>query len=221
VARSIDHPFSLAHGHRFMALFHQSRGERDQSREQAERAVALATAHGFSAVLSSANVHRGRAMALGGRVEDGLALMRTWVAACAEIRSECLLPADRAWLAETYGQVGRSRDGLDLVEEALAAATESGNHYYTADLYRVRGTLADSEAEAEASFLEAIAVARRQRAKSFELRAATRLSRLWARQGKARDARALLAEVYAWFTEGFDTPDLIDARALLDELAPR
>ena len=218
VARSIDHPFSLAHCHRFMALFHQSRGERDQSREQAEQAVALATVHGFSAVLSSANFHRGRAMAEEGRAEDGLALMRTWVAACKEIRSECLLPADRAWLAETYGRVGRSRDGRDLVQEALAAATESGNHYWTADLYRVRGTLAESEKDAEASFVEAIAIARRQRAKSFELRAATHLSRLWARQGKTREAHALLAEAYAWFTEGFDTADLKDAGALLEEL---
>ena len=157
-------------------------------------------------------------MAEEGRAEDGLALMCTWVAACKEIRSECLLPADRAWLAETYGRVGRSRDGRDLVQEALAAATESGNHYWTADLYRVRGTLAESEKDAEASFVEAIAIARRQRAKSFELRAATHLSRLWARQGKTREAHALLAEVYAWFTEGFDTPDLIDAKALLEEL---
>jgi predicted ATPase len=82
----------------------------------------------------------------------------------------------------------------------------------------VRGTLAESEKDAEASFVEAIAIARRQRAKSFELRAATHLSRLWARQGKTREAHALLAEVHGWFTEGFDTPDLIDASALLDEL---
>jgi predicted ATPase len=193
VARSIDHPFSVAHCHRFMALFHQSRRERERTLEQAEQAVALATVHGFSAVRSSANFHRGRAMAEDGRVEDGLALMRAWVAACQQIRSECLLPADRAWLAETYGRVGRSRDGRDLVQEALAAATESGNHYWTADLYRVRGTLAESEKDAEASFVEAIAIARRQRAKSFELRAATHLSRLWARQGKTREAHALLA----------------------------
>jgi predicted ATPase len=144
--------------------------------------------------------------------------MRTWVAACADIRSECLLPADRAWLAETYGRVGRSQDGRDLVQEALAAAAESGNQYWTADLHRVRGALAGSDKDAEASFLEAIAIAQRQGAKSFELRAATHLSRLWARGGKTREAHALLSEVYAWFTEGFDTPDLIAARALLDEL---
>ena len=144
--------------------------------------------------------------------------MRAWVAACREIRSECLLPGYRAWLAETYGQIGRRREGLDVVEEALAAGTESGNHYWTADLHRLRGALTGTEKDAESSFVEAISVARRQRAKSFELRAATSLSRLWARQGKASEARALLAEVYVRFTEGFDTPDLKDARALLEEL---
>lgn len=217
IARSIDHPFSLAHFHRLMALFHQSRGERDRSVEHAERAVALAIVHGFSAVHSSANFHRGRAMAEEGRAEEGLALMRAWVVACQQVRSECLLPADRAWLAETYGRVGRRLDGMELVREALAAATETGNHYWTADLHRVRGVLAESEQDAESSFADAIAVARRQRAKLFELRAAVHLSRLWAHQGKTREARALLTELYAWFTEGFDTPDLKDARALLDE----
>ena len=100
----------------------------------------------------------------------------------------------------------------------MAAGTESGNHYWTADLHRLRGALTGTEKDAESSFVEAVAVARRQRAKSFELRAATSLSRLWARQGKRWEAHALLAEVYAWFKEGFDTPDLKDARALLDEL---
>ena len=145
--------------------------------------------------------------------------MRWSVATTKEFRAECLLPGYRAWLAETYSQIGHHREGLELVEEALAAGTESGNHYWTAELYRLRGALTGMEGDAESSFVEAIAIARRQRAKSFELRAATSLSRLWARQGKTREAHALLAEAYAWFTEGFDTADLKDARALLEELA--
>src|SRR5438094_7696503 len=136
LAHSIDHPFSLAHAYRFAAAVHQSRRERDASREQAERSVALSTEHGFGAVLMAANFHRGCVFAEQGREDDGLALMRAWVAACREIRSECLLPGYRAWLAETYGQIGRRREGLDVVEEALAAGTESGNHYWTADLHR-------------------------------------------------------------------------------------
>jgi predicted ATPase len=180
--------------------------------------VALSTEHGFGAVLMAANFHRGWLLARQGREEDGLALMRAWVAACREIRSECLLPGYLAWLAEMYGDIGRAQEGLDLVDEALATGTRSRNHYWTAELYRLRGALAGTGTDAESSFVEALAIARRQNAKSFELRAATSLSRLWARQGKTREAHALLAEAYAWFTEGFDTADLKDARALLEEL---
>src|SRR6185312_10674053 len=147
-----------------------------------------------------------------------LSLMRAWVAACREIRSECLLPGYLAWLAEMCGDIGRAQEGLDLVDEALATGTRSGNHYWTAELYRLRGALAGTGTDGESSFVEALAIARRQNAKSFELRAATSLSRLWARQGKTREAHTLLAEAYAWFTEGFDTADLEDARALLEEL---
>ena len=218
LAHSIDHPFSLAHAYRFAAAFHQSRRERDASHEQAERSVALSTEHGFGAVLTGASFHRGWVFVEQGREEDGLALMRWSVATTKEFRAECLLPGYRAWLAETYSQIGHRREGLELVEEALAAGTESGNHYWTAELYRLRGALTGMEGDAESSFVEAIAIARRQRAKSFELRAATSLSRLWARQGKTREAHALLAEAYAWFTEGFDTADLKDAKALLEEL---
>jgi len=105
-------------------------------------------------------------------------------------------------------------------EIALALVEASGQHYWTAELHRVKGTLTreSDEKAAEASFREAIAIARRQGAKSFELRAATSLGRLWARQGKAAEAHALVSEIYAWFTEGFDTADLIEARALLEEL---
>ena len=117
-----------------------------------------------------------------------------------------------------YGRLGRPREGQELIGEALATATESGNHHWTAELYRVRGALADTAKDAESSLVEAIAIARRQRAKSFELRAATSLSRLRARAGKTREAHALLAEVYGSFTEGLDTADLQDARALLAEL---
>jgi predicted ATPase len=218
LAKLIDHPFSLAHGHRFAAAFHQSRRERDASHEHAERSVALSTEHGFRAVLMSANFHRGWVFAEQGREADGLALMRAWVAACREIRSECLLPGYLAWLAEMYGDIGRPQEGLDLVDEALTTGTPSGNHYWTAELYRLRGVLTSTHTDAESSFVEALAIARRQGAKSFELRAAMSLSRLWARQGKTREAHALLAEAFGWFTEGFDTADLKDAKALLEEL---
>ena len=109
--------------------------------------------------------------------------MQAWVKTCRDTGSTCLLPSYLAWLAEMYGEIGKRREGLELVSEGLDAARAFGAHYWTAELYRLRGELTDAEADAESSFLEALAIARRQRAKSFELRAATSLSRLWVRQG--------------------------------------
>ena len=123
-------------------------------------------------------------------------------------------------MAEAYGKLGQAEEGLALLAEALASAYSSGERYYEAELYRLKGELLlmlGDEQEAEASFFEAIEVARQQSAKSWELRATVSLCRLWQKQGK-REAGQLLAEVYNWFSEGFDTPDLIEARALLDEL---
>jgi len=228
LGRSIAHPFSLAHAGRFAAALHHVRRERTAAREQAEASVAVSGEHaadgnaspyyGYGAVLMAANFHRGWALVDQGRQEEGLASMQAWVKTCRDTGAACLLPCYLAWLAETYGEIGKRREGLELVSEGLDAARAFGTHYWTAELYRLRGELTDADADAQPSFVEALALARRQRAKSFELRAATSLSRLWVRQGNRREAHALLADVYAWFTEGFDTPDLSQARALLEEL---
>jgi predicted ATPase len=218
LALVIDHPFSLAHAHRFAAGFHLSMRERDAIHEQVERSLAVSTEHGFGPIIVAANFHRGWLLAEQGREEDGLPPMQAWVATCREIRSEALLPAYLAWLAETCGDIGRPREGLDLVDEGVATGTRSGNHYWTAELHRLRGVLTGIDTDSESSFVEALTIARRQRARSFELRAAMSLSRLWARQGKTREAHALLAEAYGWFTEGLDTADLKDAKTLLEEL---
>ena len=147
-----------------------------------------------------------------------------------------------ALLAEADGKVGQAEEGLTLLAEALATVHKTGECYYEAELYRLKGELTlqkfqvssfkfqvanpqhptpstQAEAEAEACFLKAIEVARRQSAKSLELRAVMSLARLWQKQGKKVEARQLLAEIYGWFTEGFDTADLQEARALLAELA--
>jgi len=107
------------------------------------------------------------------------------------------------------------------VEEGLALAERSGNHYWTAELHRLRGDLTSEDKDAESSYLEATSIARAQGAKVFELRAAMSLSRRWARQRKTREARALLSRIHGWFTEGLDTPDLLDAAALLAQLSRR
>jgi predicted ATPase len=129
-------------------------------------------------------------------------------------------------LAEAYGKVGQSGDGLTLLEEALAQAHRKGEYWQEAELYRLRGELLlhaerggqHATLTAEEYLQQALAVARRQQARALELRAAMSLCRLWQQQGKHHAAHELLAAVYGWFTEGFGTPDLQDARALLEAL---
>jgi predicted ATPase len=126
-------------------------------------------------------------------------------------------------LAETYGTLGHPDKGLRTLAAALAAAHRSGERLYGAELHRLRGEfLRQQTAPPEAvktCFHQALAVARRQQAKSFELRAAMRLARLWQQQGKRNEGGELLAPIYHWFTEGFDTADLQEAQVLLDELS--
>jgi DNA-binding winged helix-turn-helix (wHTH) protein/predicted ATPase len=218
--RANGHPFSLAHACRSAAAFHHGLRDRDAVRERAEAALAVADEHGFRSVGLAARFHLGWLLLDEGREEEGLAAMRAWVTRCREIRAESLIPNYLGWLAEACGRLGRPREGLERVVEALAAVAQSGSHYWTAELQRLRGVLADSEQEAESALRESLGIARRQGAKSFELRAAADLGRLWARQGKAREAHALLLEASAGFADGLDTADLRDARALLAELAP-
>src|SRR5262249_19108297 len=128
-----------------------------------------------------------------------------------------------ALLAEAYRRGGQAEAGLRMLAEALAAAHSTGERYYEAELYRLQGELlllrsAAEHTEAETCCHQALDVARRQQAKGFELRAAMSLSRLWQGQGKRAEARELLAPIYGWFTEGFDTADLQEAKALLAEL---
>ena len=119
---------------------------------------------------------------------------------------------------------GRADEGMSALEEAFTLAQQSGKCYWDAELSRLKGVLLlslseDNHAEAETWFMKGIEIARRQQTKSFELRTAMELARLWQRQGRREDARNALAPVYDWFTEGFDTADLKEARALLDELS--
>ena len=130
-----------------------------------------------------------------------------------------------ALLADTYGKEGQTAAGLRVVNEELSRLQITGTRFYEAELYRINGELllrqaVPDEELAETCFEKAIEVARRQQAKSLELRAAMSLSRLWQRQGKkTEEARQLLAEIYGWFTEGFGTADLKAAKALLEELS--
>src|ERR671923_2474677 len=150
--------------------------------------------------------------------------MRQGLAAWHATGAKVIRPYGLALLAAACAQMDRRDEGLTLLAEALAVTNDTGERRWEAELYRLKGELllaraTGQDTEAETCFRQALDIARRQQAKSWELRAATSLSRLWQRQGKWAEAHELLAPIYGWFTEGFDTTDLQEAKALLAELA--
>jgi predicted ATPase len=156
--------------------------------------------------------------------EEGIAQMRQGLDAFAATGAEFLQPYWHALLAEACGKNRPPAEGLTVLEEALTLAEKHAERWWEVELHRLKGELllahpGSHPTEAERCFRQALEVARRQQAKALELRAALSLSRLWQRQGQYAAARQLLAPIYGWFTEGFGTADLQDARALLEELA--
>jgi predicted ATPase len=236
LAREIAHPYSLAAALGYAARLHQFRREGQMTHEQAEAAITLSTDQGFPAYLALGTMLQGWALAERGQREEGIAQIRQGVADWRATGAELLWLYFLALLAETYGKGGQVREGLTVVGEALAIVDKNEERFYEAELYRLKGQLVlqsrspqstvsdlrpqapDPQAEAEACFHKAIEIARKQQAKSLELRATVSLARLWQSQGKKDEARQPLAEIYGWFTEGFDTKDLQEAKALLEEL---
>ena len=219
-------PYSLATALTFAAIFHQFCRDWPLTQARAEQAVALSTAQGFPFWLGHGTVLRGWALAMQGHSTEGMAQIRQGIATWRATGAEITRPYALALLAEACGQAGQPDEGLSLLAEALAVVHQHGERYYEAELYRLMGALLLTQAcpeprmpEAEACFWQAIDLARQQQAKSRELRAVMSLSRLWQQQGKRHAAQQLLAEVYGWFTEGFDTADLQEAKRLLEELA--
>jgi len=166
----------------------------------------------------------GWALAHQGRAQEGVEQLTQSLMTYHATGSEHLRPYWLALLAEAQGTLGEPEAGLAVLTEALALTDTTGARWYEAELYRLKGALllqenADNQAEAETCFHHALNIARNQQAKSFELRTATCLAKLWQQQGKRQAAHDLLSPVYNWFTEGFDTLDLKDAKALMDALA--
>jgi predicted ATPase len=229
LAQELSHPSSLVFALSFTAMLHQYRREGKATQERAETLIALSSEQGFPQWVALGTVRRGWALAEQGQGEEGIAQIRQGLAAYRETGAKLGRPLWLALLAEAYGKVGQVEEGLSVVAEALATVDKTGERFYEAELYRLKGTLtlqskvpspkSQVEEEAEGYFRKAIEVARRQQAKSLELRATMSLSRLWQQQGKKEEARQLLAEVYNWFTEGFDTKDLQEAKALLTALS--
>ncbi|MBI1847778.1 MAG: AAA family ATPase [Candidatus Rokubacteria bacterium] len=223
LARDLAHPGSIVNALPFLGLVYQLRGDVTAMRAVSESTVALAGEHGFSQWLAFGKILDGWAEA--NQRRDDAAMMRLRLA-IDDYRTihEIYVPFFLALLAATYLKHGQLAAGLETLDGAQRMADASGAHAWDADFLRLRGELVlaarpADEAEAEAAFRQAIDVARRQDAKSWELRAVTSLGRLLGRRGQRDEARRMLAEVYGWFTEGFDTADLRDAKAVLDELS--
>ncbi|MGH8072246.1 MAG: ATP-binding protein, partial [Candidatus Entotheonellia bacterium] len=220
-AQKLQHPFSLTGALFNIMTLHKLRGEGAAAQEWAEAALAIMSEQGIVRYLAATTFTRGWALAAQGQHEEGMAEMRQGLAGRRAMGGGVALAEFPARLAEAYGRIGQAEEGLYLLTEALTLVDR--DRWYEAELHRIKGELLLRQAvpdapQAEACFQQALAVARRQQAKSYELRAALSLSRLWQQQDKHAEARELLAPIYSWFTEGFDTPDLQEAKALLEDL---
>ncbi len=221
LAQSLSDPSSLVHALGLATRVHVLRLERANVLERAEATLAIAKDHGFTQPLATAMVRRGWVWVDRGRTAEGLDQIRQGGNMVRNIGAANVLPLFLANLSEACAQAGQLEDALTAVNEALDVTRCYGVRDYEAELYRLKGDYLlrlDPETEAGRYFRCALDTAQRQHAKSWELRAATSLSRLWQTQGRRDEARDLLAGVYGWFTEGFDTADLQDAKALLDTL---
>ena len=226
LAYKLSHPFTLVYALYYTARLNMLRREVAVVQERAEGALRIAAERGFALFQAFGTVLRGWALAEGGELEVGIAVMQQGLVAWRAMGLATVLSESLCLLAGAYGKAGQAGEGLRLVADALRIVERTGERKFEAELHRLQGELllsrAEAKLEAERCFERALEVARRQRAKSWELRAATSLSRLWHAQGSAgkrEQARELLGETYGWFNEGFDTADLIEAKALLDALA--
>jgi predicted ATPase len=224
LAHELSHPYSLAYARVFAAYVSQYRRDVPAASEQAEAAVTLSTERGFQYWAALGTILRGWALAMQGQSEEGMARIRQGIASSWATGGAVGIPYFCTLLADVCAHLGHTEDGLQALAEAHALVEQHEERCWEAEIHRLRGVLllqqtGAPQEEAEACFQQALDVAHRQQAKALELRAAMSLSRLWQQQGKCAEAYELLASIYGWFTEGFDTADLLEAKALLEALA--
>jgi len=231
LVRPIRHVNSQAYALYFSAMNYQFRRDPQRARERAEAAIALSAEQELAQWSAWSMPIGGWAMARHGQTGEGIARMREGLDAAQAIRAEMFRSYYLCLLAEAYGRAGLPRSGLAELAAAQTLVEKNDERFWEAELYRLRGELLLQDAalggrpdsppgpSAEECFRKGIDIARRQGAKSLELRAAMSLSRLWQHEGKRDQARQIVADIYGWFTEGFDTEDLKEARARLDELS--
>jgi predicted ATPase len=243
LARELSQPHSLAHTLYFTAFLHHLRREAQLAQEHAEAAIAVSSEHGLALYEAMAMIMRGWSLTEQGWEEEGVEEMRKGLAAYQATGARVARSHFLGLLGEASGRNGQAEEGLSLLDEALELADRNGERCYQAELYRIKGELLLMEAarrnlsravtgggaaveveppevaQAEGCFSLSIKFAQQQKAKSWELRAVMSQSRLYQKRDKQAKARDLLTQVYEWFTEGFDTADLREAKALLDELS--
>jgi class 3 adenylate cyclase/predicted ATPase len=225
-ARALSHPHTLAFALIATAYLHQLRREPQPARAHAEAAISLSSDQGFVLYGTYGMILCGWEQGIQGEGEAGIARLRQSLAAYRAIGSEVMRSYFLCMLAEVHAQMGQTAAGLDVLAEVRSVVETTGERFYEAESYRLQGALllqesADHHTAAATCFQHALAISRRQHARTLELRAATGLARLWQGQGKYQEASDVLAPVCTWFTEGLDTLDLQEARAVLGELVDR
>jgi predicted ATPase len=221
LAERFAHPLSLNTALQYRALVHLLRREPGEAVRAVQAADILATEQRLTPVFEPRILRGGALVGQREELRDAVALIREGLAARQELGSKILRVHNLGLLVEALERVGDDDGALEISLEALAEADKTGERFWQAEIYRLKGLALLSQRclpESEASFERSLEVARVQQAKSLELRAAVSLARLWGEQGRRAEARDLLAPVYGWFTEGFDTADLKEAKALLEEL---
>ena len=234
IGKDTNHPFSEAVSLHFKTVLYQYQGQAAEVSTSATQMLQICQEHGFSAWEAAATVLKGWALAAQNCPEEGIAMIREGIAAWKESRGELLMPLFLALLAQAYQRARQYSLALQTLDAALQVIIRTGERTYAAELARQQGELClilaeqpdgvneDTRltaAQAESYFQEALAIARQQDAKSWELRAALSLSELWHTQNRGEDAYNLLKPIYAWFSEGLDTSDLVRAKNLLNKLS--
>ena len=223
LAQTLSQPHNLTFALYYICVLRIGRRESHGAQDAAERIIAISAEHGLTQLLPAATAYREWALAKEGNIGEGISQIQQSLEMSRAAGRELERPIFLRLLAEAYIAGGRLDEALDALTEALTLAEEQSGRLNNAELHRLKGDLLLSQdesnlTEAQNCFERAIDIARHQSAKSYELRATTSLARLLAKQGKSDEARTMLVDLYRWFTEGFDTVDLKEAKALLEEL---
>jgi tetratricopeptide (TPR) repeat protein len=215
-------PFNLVHYFGFAGFLHQRRGEVEKVLELSEECIGVCQENAFHLNMAWASMQKGWAMSEKGDSEKGLAMMLDGLTTWRAVGMVVIVPYWHALIAEMYGKLNQPEEGLTLLRESMDIVNATGYRFHEAELHRIKGELllqqGSAASDVQSCYEKALKVARAQEAKSYEMRAAMSLVRLWQSQGKNKQAKEMLNKIYSWFTEGFETRDLREAKQLLAEL---